>query len=236
MKPLYIILIPLLLSCSSEKNEIKKGEKVDNESIMYELKFPGSLKKLISSFNTSELPFRADSSFLEKLDAQKFVLLDNDQILSLYSNYVPSEKWNSYYVDEVIGMNLRKRNSTYESYLESLDLTMLKDANAFAIQLFAKNDVAFMLWGIEYSSYEACPFYAGWELYLSVIKEGKVDKCIKVGGIQSAGDPPAMSSMMGLFDLNSDLKLTRKLYREFTEDMYAGEPEKERDYDTLILM
>ncbi|TNF47004.1 MAG: hypothetical protein EP305_09240 [Bacteroidetes bacterium] len=236
MKPLYFILIPLLLSCSSEKKEIKEGEKAENESIAYEPKFPDSLKKLISNFNTSELPFRADSNLLEKLDAQKFVLLDNEQILSLYSNYVPSEKWNSYYVDEVIGMNLRKRNSTYESYLESLDLAMLKDANAYAIQLFAKEDIGLMLWGIEYSSYEACPFYAGWELYVSVIKEGKVDKCIKVGGIQSAGDPPAMSSIMGLFDLNSDLKLTRKLYREFTEDMDAGEPERERDFDTLILM
>jgi hypothetical protein len=84
-----------------------------------------------------------------------------------------------------------KKNKKYKEYLKHLDLGDLQDANAFLIQEwdFSKDTIA-TLWQIKYSSYEACPYYQGTDIYLSMVTNDALLYTVQVGSKYHAGDPP----------------------------------------------
>jgi hypothetical protein len=232
----FVFAILFLNSCgSNEKKDLSETPKDHPQTENFEVVYPDEFNSLVSKLKPQGFPFKVDSAYLKKMDASRFTLIDNPTALRLFSNFKASEKYKSYYFEELMAMNLRKQNSTYESYVAQLDLAMLKDVNAYAMARLEHKDTGVVIWGIEYSSYEACPYYTGWEIYTSVINQGKVISCVKVGGAEDSGDPPVASSMRGLFLVNKDLKLIRTNYSYYTDDMANENPEKERYSDTLLL-
>jgi hypothetical protein len=84
-----------------------------------------------------------------------------------------------------------KKNNKYEEYLQHLDIGNIRDANAFLIQEwnFSK-DTRASLWAIKFSSYEACPYYEGTDIYLSMVKNDSLLYTVQVGSKYHAADPP----------------------------------------------
>ncbi|MFT7249758.1 MAG: hypothetical protein ACI9QN_002761 [Arcticibacterium sp.] len=122
-----------------------------------------------------------------------------------------------------------KKNKKYKKYLKHLDLGDLQDANAFLIQEwdFSKDTTA-SLWQIKYSSYEACPYYQGTDIYLSMMTNDSLLYTVQVGSKYHAGDPP-MGFESNLFSKQKGHQLLIKLSQIEVEMRDSAESE-----DTIL--
>jgi hypothetical protein len=82
----------------------------------------------------------------------------------------------------------------YQDYLDSIDIGMTREATAYklgTIQLSPRSNL--MLWGLNFSSYEACPLFAG-NLVIGTITSSEGCTHVPLGKIFSSVDPPVFFS------------------------------------------
>jgi len=219
LKPTYttIFLITFVLSLLQSC-----GTKVSNTYNYYgnettkELTYPEQLKEKIKDLKKLDLPFKTDSVFFKEFTPG--MEMDDASLKLLISNFSGGEDFGDNYVFEVLRLNHLKRMSQYEDYVNLLDLGQLKDANAYWIGRIEKGDTALILWNVQYSSYEACPFYAGNEIFVSLIHEGIVKKCVKIGEYSSGGDAPYWFESFILFAIDDSFLIERKKYYASYDD------------------
>lgn len=153
-----------------------------------------SLFNQLSSLEPLEIN-AIDSVYLETLESE----LNNLNSLTptvakeLFAAYtVPeTEIYQSDFVSDFLKIDSLKKNDGYDLYTQKLDIGMLRDARAFKSGLInIDNEKAAALWGIWYSSFEACPYFHGVDLYLSVFENRKLKQTYKVGSNFSSVDPP----------------------------------------------
>jgi hypothetical protein len=151
-------------------------------------------KRIIAGFGPGRpLPLKIDSSFIAGLDT-----LEAMTIADL-------EEFNRDSADKNLAGDLKnsirgcmlieklKQSGRYENYVDSLTIGMLKDAMAFRIgAIKTKDNFPILLWGINESSYDACPFYWGVSIIASYPLEKGGYAHILVGEDYSAGDPPSL--------------------------------------------
>jgi hypothetical protein len=169
-----------------------------------------------------------DSLFINALDAEH----DIENYLKSVSVKSYAEKLITFeteaYMDSAIEGFLRidslKSNNQYNEYIDHLDLGDIKDAKAIFIEEwnFSPDTVA-TLWAIKYSSFEACPYYEGTDVYLTLIKNGDVLYTVQVGSNYHGADPP-MSFDSYLFSKQNGNQLIMKLSQV---ELEMGETEKD---------
>ena len=145
------------------------------------------------------------------------------------SNFIESKNYTEGYIYEVLRLNHLKQMEQYVDYVEHLDLAQLKDANANIIGKIERNDSSFILWSIDYSSYEACPFYSGTEIYCSMIHEGIVKKCLKLGEYHSGGDAPVYGETFATFTIDKAFNANRRIHSAYYEDDVLQEKKSSKD-------
>jgi hypothetical protein len=190
--------------------------------------YPELLREFVANTSKMQLPFMADSNFVKKeSEKEKGQILTNEEIELLAKKNLKEEDF--YYVGELIKLNKMKAKGTYKKYVESLDLAMLKDATARAIGYTESGDSAVFIWCVQYSSYEACPYYAGTDFFISLIQNGKVIKTLRSGKYLSAGDPPSSMEEYGLFTIHENLMIEKRKYSYTYEDEEVVEKRKSED-------
>ncbi len=182
-----------------------------------ETQIPEILVDFIPELSSIQLPFYLDKDSLVNLPED--YPLNLEQIEFLTTNFTPLEKNEGYYIGKGIEIYKLKANGTYDAYLDSLDLAQVKDIVAYPYGRIELNEALGILWRLDFSSYEACPYYSGTELYLSVIADGKCVKSILLAEEWAGGDPPAFGEFYTQLDIDKKAMIDRSIISlTFEED------------------
>jgi len=113
-------------------------------------------------------------------------------------------------LDGFYKMDSIHRQGSYDDYMVGVDLGMLVHSEAAALYRFDLDENRTVLtWGINYSSYEACPYYAGSLCFATVVTNGEVTGCTLLNENSGGGDPPVWSErkMHGMLTANGTMGL-----------------------------
>ncbi len=219
-------LCSLLISCGSSNtnntNSIKDSiicimplDTIQTKTV--EVSEPDeNLSKLLLLFTeTKELPLAIDEKQIDNLTPKyilksKEVHLLTDSILQnkLYEG-VDYDLSGFYKIDSI------KSKGKYKDYKESLDLGQLKDSRAFPLyKLTINTDSYILLWGIDASSYEACPFSWTKIIFASLISKNKLTNTIVFAEHSGGGDAPVSFDRIIRSSISKDLKIKQNLREE----------------------
>jgi hypothetical protein len=193
--------------------------------------FPEELSNLSSSFDTLQFPFTLKHEVLDKHESKGE--FSSKQLEFLSQNYTDKAVESYAYLNDALKMYERKQKGTYQTYVDNLDLAQLKDATAHPYGQLNLDTAIVLLWTVNYSSFEACPFYTGKDLYASVIQNDSVQTTVYLGNESSGGDPPMFAETFMNLEITKLLEMTR----ETTENVYEDETLYESDksnYSSII--
>jgi hypothetical protein len=211
MKNFYFLtLFVVCLSCAekeanSEENQTDGAEIEQKDSLavvkdtlaleVEEVSFPVH-EELDGDFKLISLPYALDSSDLEALEMENS--LSYEQVELLTTNLDSNFAWEmEYELNTFFKIDSLKRAGTYEDYVSSLDIGQMKNSEAYPVGYIelAPNKQLF-LWGLQYGTYEACPFMAGTTIYGSIFENGVQTSTRVFAELMAGGDPPSMMSKL----------------------------------------
>jgi len=197
---------------NEQKNEIDSIalpiiEQVDSNALLFNIDFNQFISKIDSSY---AVPYLLDSNTVERIDdiQNEESNLTANEVKYLSSQLVENKptSWNSYQITTFLKLDSLKNNGKYENYLDDLDIGMMARSNA---NLYAKinvSDSLFMvLWYINYSTYEACPFSAGTVIFGTLFNNSKALNTSVLGEVSGGGDAPYWGSTF----VTSQIELTQ---------------------------
>lgn len=213
----FTIALITLFACGENQNSSEASDEANaaNEEVKEQV-LPEIFVELSKSLKDVTLPFKAKSEIFEKFDASSE--LSPEQFNLLRSNYQSIYRYDNWYLDECVEIYEMKQNGSFEEYQNSLDIGMLSDCTAHPYGITRTPEAILFYWFIDYSSYEACPYFSGRELFVSKIVDGNVVSCLQMGGDSSGGDPPVSGSSVTEFSLESGFKLYKLETDESFED------------------
>lgn len=178
--------IAFLTSCGNSTKENSSSEKKDTLFVL-----DSKLQKTATLFKSATLPFTVDTSFLFHLE--KGDSLGTFDIQTLTQNIFKHSLTDGldYDLKTFYKIDSIKAAGKYKQYCDSLDIGMTKISKAFAlneIQLDANTLI--LVWGLQTSSYEACPSSASWSAYFTIINKGNVGETFLLGEYSVFADAP----------------------------------------------
>lgn len=230
-KSLYLLIFAILFyNCSNKTSETSTTKSASSsDSIIIEDTFSihPEIKKILPLFTEiSSLPLKIDSVFLHKIN--KFDSLTWQQIDVFATTFFKHQlndgaKWD---IQTHRMIDSLKQVGKYTDYVNNLDIGMTKYCKAFAINRIPIDTKTFLLiWAIQSSSYEACPYSAETACYMSVIYKGNCVASCLLGDELSAGDPPVSMFRLIESEILEGAKINMHLYEENDEDMDAPQIE-----------
>ncbi len=127
-------------------------------------------------------------------------------------------------VSKYLSIDSLKMNGQYESYVKGLDIGEMKEVQAFLYDTVAYANGKAYVWGLSYSSYEACPYYQGKSIFFTTVSnEGIYKNTIRILEISSGGDAPVFGSYWGRCVVDKMLQLScadTSLSGEYMDDGY----------------
>ncbi len=199
-----LISLTLFFSCSSKPEKTYEELKREGKkSIIFPEEVEKSLKKypLISKEYIFNEKFFADSSKNNTLNA----LSIND--VKLFANKLKKDEINEsnkYTLNDYFKIEEAKINHKYQAYLDKLDIGMTKESICYALNRIEFGDsLAILVWKDEYSSYDACPFFAGTDFFATIITDGKVVETIQLAMKENTADAPMGSTTIKTSKINS---------------------------------
>ena len=199
-----LIYLPLFFSCSSNpKTTDEEAKKEAEKSIIFPVEIEKNIGKypLISNEYNFNEKFFADSSKNNKIN-----VLSLEEVKSFADKLKKDEinEPNLYMLNDYFKIEKAKINHKYQAYVEKLDIGMTKESICYALNRIEFGDsVAILVWKDEYSSYEACPFFAGTDFFATLITDGKVVETIQLAMSENAGDAPMSSTTIKTSKINS---------------------------------
>ncbi len=134
------------------------------------------------SFDETRLIAILNDTTYTKISPQNFKLLQATETINHFSDSVEIEGIRHYlFIDSL------KNHQAYNSYLTNLDLGMLKEATAFALDTLENKTI---IWGIKHSSYEACPYTTGVEIFATSFKDNRPTKSVMIAKYSTTSDAP----------------------------------------------
>lgn len=202
---LLFSLFSLFLSCNSskEKTESKvtiKQPKIQVDSVETNLKEiinpvqTGIYDKIDTNFLA---PFPIDSIFIDMVHNNDKNIdtstLNRDEVLFLSKStttFLPDTYLNEY-LNDFFRLDSLITNKKYDEYIGQLDIGMIKTCNAYINgQLIVSDDINIILWSLNYSTYEACPYTSGTKILGTLFYNGTNKNTIQLGESSGGGDAP----------------------------------------------
>lgn len=213
---LMTFIVIVMVSCTNNPSE-NKNEKSSNDLIRDTteqnqalVELSPEIEALLSNFSDEQdLPLVIDSSFFkhnaEKRDRNKLHTTEVKMLASKLNQHELSMDalWN---IDNFHWLDSIIQSAAYEEYLQNLDIGMMKESFAIAVnKLNLDEQTVLLVWSLTYSTYEACPFAAGTLIMGTLMYQKEITNCVILGEISSAGDPP--------------VGVDRKIYSSIDENM-----------------
>jgi hypothetical protein len=119
-----------------------------------------------------------------------------------------------------------KSAGKYENYISSLDIGMYKDITGILLKDISVSEAKILrVWGINYNSYEACPYFGGKVLFIGTIENNKTTAYVPFAYIKTSADAPFYEN----FSTSSTLKPNGKVLINETHEA-GGVDEKDKAY------
>lgn len=185
-----ILSLLALIACSESGKESNKN-RADSTQVSIDTVFSSACFDL-KDFKKLELPLKIDSTYILQVDTSDKV--HYYQIRNLKSHFPDTLFKTGLHsmINEFCEIDSLKENGAFEEYLKKIDIGMTKSSIAFKIgYLTLPTGTNVFLWGIEYSSYEACPYFSGKILVATYVNESGKNSSFLIAESSGAGDPPA---------------------------------------------
>ena len=106
-----------------------------------------------------------------------------------------------------------------EAYQNQMDLGMTRNFDAYLHDRVNLSENTYLLiWSFDYSTYEACPFYAGQYVLATMCTNGKISNTVFIGEDSGGGDPPYMGSVLATSNI-SDAFIEITHIQEYTGEV-----------------
>ena len=199
---------------SGAENDSLNAERVPETVVLQS--FPKQLNTRIADFDTLALPFHLKHEDLDNFESP--AELNRSQFSFLYQNFDKTGIDDYTYIKDASEMYDLKNKGEYEAYVAHLDLAQLRDATAHPFGQINLDTAVVLLWTVNYSSFEACPFYAGTDLYASVVQNDSVQTTVFLGNESSGGDPPSFGETLLQLKISEQLSTKRTSTYKTYED------------------
>lgn len=228
VKVLYYCLgLGILLSACTAAPKSEKKLPLEKKIV-----YPVELNKQLNAFPNLDLGLVMDSVFLDSLNGKSFkhgkkLDMETVKFLTVKMNRDDLTEPNYYYLNDFYKIEQYKKKGKYNDFLDSLDIGMTKDANCYAIGKMEYGDsLALLIWQLNYSSYEACPFFSGSHIFGTIVFNGKVKRTMQFAAYESAMDAPMTSETYQLFRVSKSGIIDRSEYIKVLEDSAVVEDVK----------
>jgi hypothetical protein len=147
--------------------------------------------------NTLNAPYMLDHKKIEALD-QSDNELSQQEVSLLTEHLVENEDFGfiKYRIESYIEVHKMIDSIGEEEYLENIDLGMTRNCDAYVNEKVILSDKrTLLIWSLDYSTYEACPYYSGTYVLATMCVDGKVSHTVFVGESSGGGDAPVWSSI-----------------------------------------
>jgi hypothetical protein len=154
--------------------------------------------------------------------------LSSKDFLLLNQNYhkdalFEQQTWN---IEGFLKIDSIKQAGGYADYISSLDLGMTKDSKAFVLFHMQPNDSTILFfYGIDYGSYEACPWSSGTYVFMTAVYGETIGQTICIALEDAGGDPPAYGCSSRSAELSKNGEIKIHDYNLSDGDMDAPEVE-----------
>lgn len=221
------IFFSLLLSCGESSSEIVESlpletteidtsiiADLDTAEVMVE-KIQIDVVKLLGKLNSDtvyQTPFSLDSNYMESI-SEEAPLLTNVEVQYLSSDLIDNQptEWSSYDIKSFIDIDSMRLMGTYEEYVESIDIGMMQESDAYLLdKIILDSDRFILLWSISYSTYEACPYASGTVVFGTIFENNIALNTATLGEDSGGGDAPYWGSTFTTSQINSELISTNK--------------------------
>ena len=165
------------------------------------------------SDTTYSLPAAVDTNFVHNIDF--FERSDESAMSYLNGQYLTEQLLESsptfngeYYIKIFCELDSLKSVGAYEEYVRNLNIGMMQVADAFVegiIQLDDQKQI--LLWSINDSTYEACPFASGAAVYGTLLDNYEVKNTMLLAEVSSGGDPPAWGDTNVSIEISAELEI-----------------------------
>ncbi len=187
-----------------------------------------------SEFSIFQEDVSIDSTSLGKLLQDSTLQKLNPKELEILTTTMPDTNNFYWLIENYVYLDSIKKAGQYEAYLNKLDIGMIKEIVSKKFKTIVIGDsITLVFWGLDFSSYEACPFTEGKVLFLSTLKNGKNSFCLPVSYSQHWSDAPVYNSLEASFTLNKNGFLKIK-EREVIGDLDENEKLKESKKDKIL--
>ncbi|MBN2683591.1 MAG: hypothetical protein JXR58_13935 [Bacteroidales bacterium] len=232
-------------SCSEKKNndanENLKDNKIISDSSM-EIVYSEEIIDFLEMEGVNfELPLKIDSLFLNGAgESASGIELKTKDVKILAKNILEHEinqnaQWGLdcfYLVDSL------KINKLYEKYLATIDIGMVKYGDAYFLgKLEINRNTMLLIWMTNFSSYEACPFFAGLQIFGTLVYNGNISNSTLLAEQMAAGDAPVGMHRLVYCSIESSGTGTYYNYQEETdedENYELVEKVSEKEFDLII--
>jgi len=206
----FILFISLLYSCSNtNKIDSSKIQNSNNDSIsILNTKKIGKILKLFKDYNS--FPYLVDTLYFDSISIYNFEPLAGEDVKILSTNLVEIGANYQYSISNFLMIDSLKTNNLYDKYLETIDIAMIKESDASALHKINFSDSIYaLIWLLDYSTYEACPYAAGKVIFMTVIKNNQPFVCYNIGEQSGGGDAPywSNSSLYSQIQKNTEVNL-----------------------------
>jgi len=239
---IFLITSILLLACNNESesdnDNTSKGNNPDPDiqndsialtdtvSLINEIEtIPNGVSDVLSYFDEElELPLLLDSLFLKDLPNAKPI--KGDVVNKLLSGLLNHDLNTTvqYTIRSFNHIDSLKSVGAYEEYVENLDIGMTKMSDAFALfKTELDPHTILLLWSLESSSYEACPYFDDKMVFVTLIYENEIGETLLIAEESRSGDPPMSAYALYTSTIDHTNKLKIKGYSLFEEEDYETE-------------
>ena len=174
---------------------------------MKSIAFPDELEKNLEKYPLIYKEYNFNEKFFADSAKNNKVNVLSLEEVKLFADKLKKDEINEpnlYMLNDYFKIEKAKINHKYQAYVDKLDIGMTKESICYALNRIEFGDsVAVLVWKDEYSSYEACPFFAGTDFFATIITEGKVVETIQLAMTENAGDAPMGSTTIKTSKINS---------------------------------
>lgn len=222
----YLILVLNACNPAKEKPVSQDSMVVDSIRVVDSI-FQATKRidaKILSKFVALELPeLVVDSTFIKNVKSTN--ALSYIEVRELIGANTGADHndfdmvLNSFYSIDSI-----KLAGTYERFTEQLDIGQMKDVTVVAVGYWHVLTTDIYLWKMSFTTYEACPFWAGDMIMGTFVNSEGVSHVFQLAESSGGGDPPSMGSNYFYSKINREGKVTQQLI-DSSEDLDAAERE-----------
>ncbi len=145
-------------------------------------------------FDKASFPYSIEESY-EENDEYKEPVFTGEQISVLMTNYSQDElsSRSEIYLSKAVEMDSIRNagDAALEEFENNLDIGMIRHADCHPYDYLQVDENSYyLIWLVDWHTYEACPYGGGEHYFASYVENGEVKSCAQIAEFSGGGDPP----------------------------------------------